>query len=457
MAVRARSSSPALTPAFELAQTSAYNSEHMSDRATVLHVDLDAFYVSMELLRHPELRGRPVVVAGGLGNRGVVNTASYEARKFGVRSAMAVSMARRLCPQAVFLESDYHYYSVASKQFHAILRDYSPLVEPAGADEAYLDVAGTEHLFGAPAEVAATIKRRVSEEIGITASIGVSVNKLVSKVASDAGKPNGLVVVEAGTEAAFFAPRPIRELPMVGRKTAEVLTSLGIHTIGDIARTPEAALVAKFGKHGADLRQRALGVYDAPVVAHRGDAKSISRDITFDTDEPDGDRLRAVLRSQAERIARELSNSGKAARTVSLRLRFPPFETLSRSFTPKVAVDLADDIYAQGAALFERTWEENERRPIRLIGLGVHNIVERARQLRLGETLEADRLQDTVETLRDRFGDLSVLRANELKENPYQHRGGDYMPPFTAPKLAPSPGPDIETREPLDEPPPPGD
>ncbi len=407
----------------------------MSDRATVLHVDLDAFYVSMELLRRPELVGMPVVVAGGLGNRGVVNTASYEARKFGVRSAMPVSQARRLCPKAVFLESDYSYYSKASKQFHAILRDFSPLVEPAGADEAYLDLHGTEHLFGTPAEVAATIKRRVRDEIGITASVGVSMNKLVSKVASDAGKPNGLVVVAAGTEAEFFAPRPIRELPMVGRKTAEVLAALGIHTIGDIARTPESALVAKFGKHGAELRARALGIYEAPVVSGRGEAKSISRDITFDNDEPDGARLRAVLRSQSERISHELAASGKAARTVSLRLRFPPFETLSRSFTPQVAVDLADDIFLQGAALFEKAWDENERRPVRLIGLGVHNIVERARQLRLGETMEADRLQDTVANLRDKFGDLSVLRANQLKNNPYRHRDGEYIPPFTAPKF----------------------
>ncbi len=406
----------------------------MSDRATVLHVDLDAFYVSMELLRHPELRGLPVVVAGGLGNRGVVNTSSYEARKFGVRSAMPVSQARRLCPQAVFLESDYAYYSVASKQFHAILRDYTPLVEPAGADEAYLDVAGTERLFGTPEEIAATIKRRVREEIGITASVGVSANKLVSKVASDAGKPNGLVVVPLGTEAAFFAPRPIRELPMVGRKTAEVLASLGIHSIGDIARTPEAALVAKFGKHGADLRARALGIFDSPVVSGRGEAKSISRDITFDNDEPDDDRLRAALRSQAERISHELSTSGKAARTVSLRLRFPPFETLSRSFTPPIAVDLSDDLYVQGVALFEKVWDENERRPVRLIGLGVHNIVERARQLRLGETMEADRLQDTVESLRDRFGNAVVQRANEMS-SPYRHRPGEYVPPFAAPKF----------------------
>ncbi|MGE5597395.1 MAG: Y-family DNA polymerase, partial [Hyphomicrobiales bacterium] len=192
-------------------------------RATVLHVDLDAFFVSMELLRHPELRGLPVVVAGGLGPRGVVSTCSYEARKFGVRSAMPVARARQLCPQAVYLPSDFAYYAPASKQFHAILRDYTPIVEPAGADEAYLDVAGSERLFGDAEAIARDIRRRVRDEIGITASVGVSVNKLVSKVASDAGKPDGLVVVPAGEEAAFFAPRPLRDLPMIGPKTAAAL------------------------------------------------------------------------------------------------------------------------------------------------------------------------------------------------------------------------------------------
>lgn len=384
-------------------------------RATVLHVDLDAFFVSMELLRRPELRGQPVVVAGGLGNRGVVSTASYEARRFGVRSAMPVSQARRLCPQSVFLETDFPFYSRASKAFHAILRDYTPVVEPAGADEAYLDVAGSEGLFGSPEEIAADIRRRVREEIGITASVGVSINKLVSKVASDAGKPDGLVVVRAGTEAAFLAPRPIRELPMVGRKTAEVLSGLGIHTIGDIARTPELALVARFGSHGAELRARALGIFDAPVLAGRGEAKSISRETTFDVDEPDGDRLRAILRGQAERVAADLAHQGKAGRTVTLKLRFPPFETITRSVTTGVAVELADDLHAAAVALFDRAWAEHDRRPVRLLGVGVSNLRERARQLRLGETLEADRLQDTVAELRDRFGDGAVRRGAEIR------------------------------------------
>ena len=388
----------------------------MSERpASVLHVDLDAFFVSMELLRRPELRGLPVVVAGGLGNRGVVSTASYEARRFGVRSALPVSQARRLCPHAVFLETDFAYYAQASQRFHAILRDFTPVVEPAGADEAYLDVAGSEALFGPPEAIARTIRRRVHDEIGINASVGVSINKLVSKVASDAAKPDGLVVVPAGTEAAFLAPRPIRDLPMVGKKTAEVLSGLGIHTIGDIARTPESALVARFGAHGADLRARALGIFDAPVLAGRGEAKSISRETTFDVDEPDGDRLRAILRGQAERVAADLARQGKAGRTVTLKLRFPPFETISRSVTTGVAVELADDLHAAAVALFDRAWAEHDRRPVRLLGVGVSNLRERARQLRLGETLDADRLQDTVAELRDRFGETAVRRGAEIR------------------------------------------
>ncbi|MGK2965053.1 MAG: DNA polymerase IV [Tepidiformaceae bacterium] len=393
-------------------------------RATVLHVDLDAFFVSMELLRHPELRGLPVVVAGGLGQRGVVSTCSYEARKFGVRSAMPVSRARQLCPQATYLETDFDFYAPASRQFHAILRDYTPTVEPAGSDEAYLDVAGSERLHGEPAAIADSIRRRVAEEIGITASVGVSINKLVSKVASDAGKPDGLLVVPAGTEAEFFGPRPIRDLPMVGPKTAESLASLGVRTIGDLARLPVDALVARFGSHGAELHQRALGIFDAPVLSGRGAAKSISREITFDHDLPDGDRLRALLRGQAESVAADLASHGRSARTVTLKLRFPPFETLTRATTLHGPTDLANDIFEAALGLFDTAWSANHLRPVRLLGVGVTNLQERARQLRLGETTEADILQETVGALRSRFGDGAVRRASELG-HPYNRHVDD--------------------------------
>jgi DNA polymerase-4 len=384
-------------------------------RATILHVDLDAFYVSMELLRRPDLRGRPVIVAGGMGPRGVVNTCSYEARRFGVRSAMPVAQARRLCPQGVFLESDYAYYAPASRAFHAILAGLTPLVEPAGTDEAYLDVAGCERLFGEPPAIAALIRRRVRDEVGITASVGVSTNKLVSKVASDAAKPDGLLVVAEGEEAAFLAPRPIRDLPMVGPKTAAALSAMGVTTIGDLQQLPAALLASRFGRHGAELHERAWGRYSAPVLAGRGEAKSVSRERTFGVDEPDRGRLRAVLRAEAEAVAADLARHGRSGRTVTLKLRFPPFETLTRSVTVPEAVDLEDDIYRLALGLFEAAWRANSERPVRLIGVGVSNLQERARQLRLGEGAAPGQLAEAVASLRERFGDTAVRRAAELQ------------------------------------------
>ncbi len=384
-------------------------------RPTILHVDLDAFFVAMELLRHPELVGKPVVV-GGDGSRGVVATASYEARVFGVHSALPSAQARRLCPQAIFLPADFSYYGPASKQFHAILRDFTPLCEPAGADEAYLDVAGTERLFGDGLAIAEALRTRVRDEIGITASVGVATNKLVAKVASDAGKPDGLVLVPAGDEAAFLAPRPVRELPMVGAKLEEQLARLGLRTLGQVASYPEAVLTERLGGMGATLHERACGRFEAPVLADRGAAKSVSREMTFGHDQASRRRLRAILRTQAEHVAKDLERGERAARTVVLKLRFPPFETLTRSWTAPTQVSLADQIFEAGAALFERAWRKQGQRPVRLIGLGVMNLGPRARQLQLGETLEADRLAETVSALRERFGDSSVRRAAEIPD-----------------------------------------
>ena len=385
-------------------------------KPTVLHVDLDAFFVSMELLRRPELRGQPVIVCGGLGPRGVVNTCSYEARRFGVHSAMPVSRARQLCPNGVYIASDFRYYAPASRHFHGILRDYTPLVEPAGADEAYLDVAGSERLFGDAPAIATEIRRRVHDEIGITASIGVSTNKLVSKVASDAAKPDGLQVVEAGEEAAFLAPRALRELPMIGPKTAESLARLGVKTIGDLAAMSPEALRSRFGSHGIELHQRALGIYHAPVLSERARAKSISREATFETDVASRERLRAVLRSQANHVASSMASQSLSARTITLKLRFPPFETLTRSTTPGQLLMLADDIYRHGVRLFETAWRANGFRPVRLIGLGVANFSEAGMQLRLGQDPRVVRLEQALTGLRERFGSSAVRHGNELHE-----------------------------------------
>ena len=380
---------------------------------SVLHVDLDAFFVAMETLRRPELAGKPVAV-GFDGPRGVVSTASYEARTFGVHSALPAAQARRRCPRLIFLPVDFPYYAEASERFHAILRDYTPACERAGADEAYLDVAGCERLFGDGEAIARTIRARVRGEIGIAASVGVAANKLVAKVASDAAKPDGLRVVPAGGEAAFLAPLPVRDLPMVGPRMEARLAELGIRAIGEAAAWPAAALRARFGRAGEELRARALGRFEGAVLTQQAAARSVSREVTFGEDEPDRARLRGVLRTQAERLAGDLAREGRAARTVVLKLRFPPFETLTRSHTPGRQVALADEIFAAGADLFERLWRDEGRRPVRLIGLGAANLLPRARQLRLGETPAADRLAETVGELRDRFGDGAVRRAAEM-------------------------------------------
>lgn len=380
---------------------------------SILHADLDAFYVSMELLRRPELRGTPVIV-GYPGERGVVATCSYEARRFGVRSAMPSARALRLCPQATWLPPDWSHYGPASQQFHAILRDFTPLVESAGADEAYLDVHGCEALFGDGAAIATAIRARVRADVGIAVSIGVAANKLVAKVASDAAKPDGLLVVPAGTEAAFLAPRPLRELPMVGAKLAEMLTGLGCKTIGDVAAIPGRALEARFGKFGGELARRARGQYEAPVVAEGGGARSISRETTFGADVGEEGRLLGVLRSQADRVAASLAEEGRSARTVTLKLRFPPFETLTRSHSPGTPLSTADDLWRAGRALFLEAWESHGRRPIRLLGIGVTGMQERAQQLRLGEEASGRQLDEAIAAVRERFGAGALLRALEL-------------------------------------------
>lgn len=382
---------------------------------SVLHVDLDAFFVAMELLRRPELKGTPVVV-GFDGPRGVVSTASYEARAFGVHSALPMAQAKRRCPQATYLPVDFSHYAPASERFHGILRDFTPVCESAGTDEAYLDVAGSARLFGDGETIAGMIRERVRSEIGITASVGVATNKLIAKVASDAAKPDGICVVVAGEEAAFLAPRPVRELPMVGAKLEERLARLGLRTIGEVAAYPAEALRERFGNMGEELHARSRGLFEAPVAVGRGAAKSVSRETTFGKDVEDRGRLRAILRTQAERVARDLSRSELAARTVVLKLRFPPFETLTRSWTGGAQVSLPDEIFEAGVALFERAWREEGERPVRLIGLGVMNLGQPARQLKLGETFEADRLAETVNALRDRFGEDSVRRATEIRE-----------------------------------------
>lgn len=383
---------------------------------TVIHVDLDAFFYAMEELRDPSLKGKPVVIGGAPGGRGVVTTASYEARKYGIRSAMPASTAHRLCPQAIFLPTDHRYYAEGSRRFHEILRSLSPLVEPAGVDEAYLDVRGCEPILR-PADgehlgefAARAIRQRIREEVGIAASAGISTNKLVSKVASDAAKPDGMLLVRAGEEAAFLAPMDLRALPGIGRQTAEGLRRLGLRTLGDLQAYPTGLLRERFGTYGLELARHARGEFESAVTDGSGQAKSVSREMTFGEDEGNRERLRAVLRGQAEQVGRDLRRKLLSARTISIKYRYPDFETHTASQTLKLPTAL-DEVIFQAASKLLSAALRKDGRPLRLLGVAASGLgLDEGRQLGLDAEDEERRvrLNRTLDEVRARFGTDSL-------------------------------------------------
>src|SRR5215831_7170568 len=335
---------------------------------------MDAFYASVEQRDQPELAGRPVIVGADPRGRGVVSAASYEARPFGVHSAMPIGRAARLCPHAVFLPVDMDKYAQVSRQIMAVLAEFTPLMEPISIDEAFLDVTASRALLGDGPTIARRIKSRIRQAVALTASVGVASNKFIAKVASDLEKPDGLVVVSAGAEAAFLAPLPIARLWGVGKVTGAELESMGVRTIGQLAGIPDSHLRARFGDTGPMLRALALGADDRPVEPF-APPKSMGAEETFERDHLDLDRLRATLRAQAERVARELRAEGYAGRTVTLKLRFSDFSTLTRRHT----IDPTHDglrIYQEASALLDRI---APRRPVRLIGLSVSELGPRAK------------------------------------------------------------------------------
>ena len=312
---------------------------------SILHVDLDAFYASVEQLHDPTLRGRPVIV-GGLGPRGVVAAASYEARAFGVYSAIPMARARRACPEGVFLAPRFEVYGEASRAVMDILRSFTPLVEPIASDEAFLDVAGAARLHGTGHECAVAIRARVRGETGLTASVGVATTKLLAKLASDSAKPDGLLVIAPGTELDYLHPLPVRRLWGVGPATEGRLAGLGVRTIGDLAAVSEADLVATLGDaSGRHLHALAWNRDARPVVPGR-EAKSIGNEETFPTDLTDRERLGAEIVRLADRVAQRLRAAGRAGRTVQLKVRYTGFRTITRSRTLPEPTDLAVDITA---------------------------------------------------------------------------------------------------------------
>ena len=387
-----------------------------SSQRSIVHVDMDAFYASVEQRDHPELRGRPVIVGADPKGRGVVSACSYEARVFGVSSAMPISKAARLCPDGVFLPVDMDKYVGASRQIMAILGDFSPLVEPVSVDEAFVDLTGTASLFGPAPEAVREIKRRIHTETGLTASAGLAANKFIAKVASDLRKPDGLVVVEEGGEAEFLAPLPIARLWGVGKATAKDLATLGIATIGQLQRLPRATLVARLGDHGAGLHDLAFGRDTRPVEPWTA-PKSMGAETTFERDTTDRARLDTTLRGQAERVARELRAEHLSAARVTLKLRFADFRTLTRSHTSDPTQD-GLELYRRVAILLAR---ERLVQPVRLIGVSAAALTaEQTGQLGLLEdnAVRRERLARAVDRITGRFGLDAIRPATLVRRRP---------------------------------------
>jgi DNA polymerase-4 len=382
---------------------------------TILHVDMDAFYASVEQRDQPELRGRPVIV-GGLGGRGVVCAASYEARPFGVRSAMPMATARRLCPQAVFLPLRMGHYADVSRQIRAILLSFTPLVEPLSLDEAFLDARGCEGLFGPAAEIAKQIKARVRVETGLVASVGVAPNKFLAKLASDHGKPDGLIVLPAEQVSAFLASLPIGRLWGVGAKSEKRLHALGVHTIGELANLSERVLSDHFGDGGRHLWELAHGRDERPVVPDR-EAKSISTETTSGHDIGDRTVLRSWLLHLVDHLAARLRHHGLRTRTVELKVRSSDFRTRTRSVSLPEVTDLTDALWRAAAGLFQRTVTEQVL-PVRLLGIGASNLVRgNAVQGQLFEEAEQKRraaLDRAVDAIRGELGPKAIRRGSLL-------------------------------------------
>jgi DNA polymerase-4 len=403
------------------------------DLRTILHLDLDAFFASVEQLDDPALRGRPVIV-GGTGRRGVVCAASYEARTFGVRSAMPTARARRLCPQGVFLPARFERYGALSSQVFGIYRRYTPLVEPLSLDEAFLDVSRSRALHGTGREIAVAIRRSVREECGLAVSAGIADVKLAAKIACDLGKPDGLVEVPAGGVAAFLAPLPVSRLWGVGEVTEAALRRIGVQKIGDLQRLSEAALApALGGSHGRDLRSLALGIDPREVVPDEA-ARSVGAEETFEHDLTDRAVLARELLAQAVRVGRRLRAAGLQGRVVTLKVKYADFSLVTRRVTLARPSDDDRTLFDAARAQLERV---DLTRPIRLTGISVSDFAGPAERRQLGlfsdaspapEPPEAGRrraLHTALDALADRFGEGAVVRADLAGRRRHGPGGGD--------------------------------
>jgi DNA polymerase IV len=387
---------------------------------TILHVDMDAFYASVEQRDYPEYRGKPVIVGSdpkeGKG-RGIVATCSYEARKFGVHSAQPISKAWSLCPQGIYVLPDMSKYARVSGRVMDILLKFTDMLEQASIDEAFLDVTGSERLLGTGVEIARKIKERISGELGLTASVGVAANKFIAKVASDLEKPDGLVLVIPGKEKEFLAPLPIRRLWGVGPKTEVSLKRIGIERIGQIAAMPHREIVLKLGNSGEHLWQLAQGIDDRPVESGEG-CKSIGHEITFERDAGDSALLERTLLDLSERVAQRLRSNGVWARTIAVKFRKADFSTFTRRATLSAPVDTSEKIYPAALKLFKSLFHKGVC--VRLIGVSASNLEQSMGESQLtlfNQEPQKDRkLAAALDDISRRFGGEAITRAELIRK-----------------------------------------
>jgi DNA polymerase IV len=382
--------------------------------AAILHIDMDAFFVSVELLARPELRGKAVIVGGQRDQRGVVTSASYEARKFGVHSAMALRTAAKLCPHAIFLDSHHELYGEWSDRVAKLLGKYSPIVEMASIDEAYLDLAGTERLLGPPFAAAHRLLQEITATTALPCSGGLGATRLVAKIASEQAKPRGLVWVPAGGEEAFLAPLAVRRVPGIGKVTDAALRALGIETIAQLQAVPLERLEENFGQWGAALFRKARGI-DSYEFFVDAEPKSISHNQTFGEDTRDRDMLETTLSYLCQKASKRLRDAGLHARTVTLTLRYANFTTITRSHTLAEPSDL-DAIFLQAVGqLFHRAWDGKAM--LRLVGVAFTSFSAGSAQIDLLDPQrrqKLERLAQATDRLRDRFGFSKVQFGGSL-------------------------------------------
>jgi DNA polymerase-4 len=390
-------------------------------QASILHVDMDAFFVSVELLERPELRGKPVVVGGRPDQRGVVSAASYEARKYGIHSAMPLRTAGRLCPHAIFLDGHHEKYGEWSDRVATILGQFSPIVEMVSIDEAYLDLAGTERLHGPPLAAADKLLRTITRTTNLPCSGGLATTRLVAKVASDQAKPRGLVWVAPGREERFLAPLPVRKIPGIGEVTERALRALGIEIVEQIAAIPQEKLESIFGQWGTALYRKARGG-DSYEFVIDAEPKSISHNHTFGEDTSDAEALAALLSHLSQKACKRLREAGLAARTLTLTIRYAGFETHTRSKTLAEATRLDSDIFAVFRELFRL--HQDVKRKVRLLGVSLSGFTHGNEQLDLLEAerrAKLEKLTSAADRLRDRFGFGKVQFGGSLRRDDPEH------------------------------------